>query len=167
MQIADPNRASELLNSIEFAGERKPLSAWAEQLGISWVTLRARLDMGWPLERALSPGKFNRAGKCMPNRKTTTEPRVVVLPDAASMGAAGAGGAMDTMAWALAAAGVPSLIVGRWPADGFTTDALMMGFHSALAKGATIGEAWRSAVAAARATGRAPSGWAGARRIGF
>jgi hypothetical protein len=47
---------------IEFDGERKPLSAWAEQLGISWVTLRARLDMGWPLERALSAGKFDRGG---------------------------------------------------------------------------------------------------------
>ena len=39
---------------IEFNGERKPLAAWAEQLGISSDTLRARLDRGWPLERALS-----------------------------------------------------------------------------------------------------------------
>jgi hypothetical protein len=70
------NRNARFNRIIEFAGERKPLSAWAEQLGIKWFTLRARLDMGWPLERALSPGKFNRAGKCMPNRKTTTEPRV-------------------------------------------------------------------------------------------
>jgi hypothetical protein len=69
------NRNARFNRMIEFAGERKPLSAWAEQLGISWVTLRARLDMGWPLERTMSPGKFNRAGKCMPNRKATTKPR--------------------------------------------------------------------------------------------
>jgi hypothetical protein len=69
------NRNARFNRIIEFAGERKPLSAWAEQLGISWVTLRARLDMGWPLERALSPGKFNRAGKCIPN-EATTEPHV-------------------------------------------------------------------------------------------
>lgn len=70
------NRNARFNRIIEFAGERKPLSAWAEQLGISWVTLRARLDMGWPLQRAMSPGKFNRTGKCMPNHRATTEPRV-------------------------------------------------------------------------------------------
>ncbi len=57
------NRNTRFNRMIVFDGERKPLSAWAEQLGISWVTLRARLDMGWPMERAMSAGKFDRSGK--------------------------------------------------------------------------------------------------------
>jgi hypothetical protein len=61
---------------IEFNGERKPLAAWAEQLGINCVTLRGRLDSGWPLERALSAGRFDSTGKFTPNRNATTEPRV-------------------------------------------------------------------------------------------
>jgi hypothetical protein len=69
------NRNARFNRMIEFAGERKPLAAWAEQFGISWVALRARLDMGWPLERVMSPGKFNRAGKFLPNRNATTKPR--------------------------------------------------------------------------------------------
>jgi hypothetical protein len=71
----EQNRNTRFNRIIAFDGERKPLAAWAEQLGISWVTLRARLDMGWPLERAMSAGKFDRGGKFMPNRNATTEPR--------------------------------------------------------------------------------------------
>jgi hypothetical protein len=69
------NRNARFNRIVEFNGERKPLAAWAEQLGIRWVTLRARLDAGWPLERAMSAGKFDRVGKFTPNRKATTEPR--------------------------------------------------------------------------------------------
>jgi hypothetical protein len=52
---------------IEFQGERKCLSAWAQQLGIGFHALRARIESGWPLERALSAGKFNRSGKFTPS----------------------------------------------------------------------------------------------------
>jgi hypothetical protein len=52
---------------IEFNGERKALSQWAAQLGLKPDTLRARIENGWPLERALSAGKFNNAGKFAPN----------------------------------------------------------------------------------------------------
>lgn len=93
--------------------------------------------------------------------------RVVVLPDASSFGTAGIGGSMDALAWAAAAAGVPTLIVGRWPAEAFAPDALMAAFHTHIATGLTPGEAWRLATVAAREkNGAAPSGWSGLRFIG-
>ena len=93
--------------------------------------------------------------------------RLLVLPDAASFGAAGIGGSMDALAWAAVAAGVPALIVGRWPAEGFAQEALLAAFHAHMAKGLTPGEAWRLATAAARAKdGTAPSEWSGLRFIG-
>ena len=93
--------------------------------------------------------------------------RVLVLADPSSMGAAGAGGALDTIAWAAAAGGVPALIVARAPADGFTQDDVLAAFHGALAKGAGVHDAWARAVAAAREKrGETPAGWAGARLIG-
>lgn len=93
--------------------------------------------------------------------------RVVVLPDASSFGAAGIGGSMDALAWAAAAAGVPALIVGRWPADGFVADVLLAAFHANMATGLAPAEAWRLATAAAREkTGAAPGGWSGLRLIG-
>jgi len=92
--------------------------------------------------------------------------RVLVVPDATSLGAAGIGGAMDAIAWAAAAAGVPSLVLGRWPAEAFSNELLLTAFHTELAKGATPPEAWTAAVAAARAKAQAPAGWAGLRFIG-
>jgi hypothetical protein len=70
------NRNTRSNRIVEFAGQRRPLSEWAEQLGISWGTLRGRLDMGWPLERAMSAGKFDGGGNFLPNGKATREPRV-------------------------------------------------------------------------------------------
>jgi tetratricopeptide (TPR) repeat protein len=99
--------------------------------------------------------------------RATGRARVLVVPDASSLGAAGAGGSMDALAWAAAAAGVPALIVGRWPAAGFAPDALLSAFHTQMAKGRSPGEAWRLATAAAREQhGEAPSGWSGLRFIG-
>lgn len=93
--------------------------------------------------------------------------RVMVLPDASSFGAAGIGGSMDALAWAAAAAGVPALIVGRWPADAFAVDALLAAFHANTANGLAPAEAWRLATAAAREkNGAAPRGWSGLRLIG-
>ena len=93
--------------------------------------------------------------------------RVLVLPDATSFGAAGVAGSMDALAWASAAAGVPALIVGRWPAGAFSVDELLAVFHAHMAKGQTPAEAWRLATAAAREkNGAAPSGWSGMRFIG-
>jgi CHAT domain-containing protein len=93
--------------------------------------------------------------------------RVMVLPDASSFGAAGIGASMDALAWAAAAAGVPALIVGRWPADAFAPDALLTAFHTHLAKGLAPAEAWRLATAAAREQhGGVPKGWTGLRLIG-
>jgi hypothetical protein len=69
------NRNTRWNRIIEFRGERKSLTAWAEQLGISRDRLRGRLEMGWPLERAMAAGKFDRSGKFVPN-----PPRVTARP---------------------------------------------------------------------------------------
>ena len=93
--------------------------------------------------------------------------RLMVVPDASTLGAAGIGGAMDTLAWAAAAANVSALVVGRWPADGFMPEPFLSALHAQLAKGAPVGEAWRAATLSAREkTGAAPAGWAGLRLIG-
>jgi hypothetical protein len=89
-----------------------------------------------------------------------------VLDDASTFGAAGVAGAMDTLAWAAAAAGVSTMVLGRWPADAFTLDVLEAAFHGELAKGAAPVAAWRAAVKAARAKSPAPAGWAGLRFVG-
>lgn len=40
---------------LELNGERKTLAQWAKSAGMTWFTLRCRLDYyGWPLERALT-----------------------------------------------------------------------------------------------------------------
>jgi tetratricopeptide (TPR) repeat protein len=92
--------------------------------------------------------------------------RVAVLPDGTAFGAAGVGTAMDVLAWAAAASGVTTLVVGRWPADGFAADALAAAFHAKLASGVPAVDAWKAAVTAARETTAAPSAWAGLRLIG-
>jgi hypothetical protein len=93
--------------------------------------------------------------------------RVLVIADASSFGSSGSGGALDLMAWAAAAAGVPALVVPRAPAEGFALDPLLVAFHAALARGASVHEAWTRAVAAARGeNGAAPAAGAGARLIG-
>lgn len=40
---------------IEYNGERRPLSEWAQLLGIKRKTLTERLRKGWPPEKALDP----------------------------------------------------------------------------------------------------------------
>ena len=93
--------------------------------------------------------------------------RVIVIPDASTLGAAGIGGAMDAVAWAAAAANVSSLVIGRWPADGFAQEAFLAALHAELAKGVPVGEAWRAATVSTRQkAGAAPAGWAGLRLIG-
>lgn len=48
---------------IEYNGERKCLSEWAEIIGVSRATLWARLsDYGWTIEQALTIPKFVRSG---------------------------------------------------------------------------------------------------------
>ena len=42
---------------IEFNGERLTRTQWARRLGITETSLRARIEKGWPLERALTQQK--------------------------------------------------------------------------------------------------------------
>jgi tetratricopeptide (TPR) repeat protein len=93
--------------------------------------------------------------------------RLMVIPDASTFGAAGVGGAMDVLAWAAAAANVSSLVIARWPRDAFTPDAFLAAFHAQLAKGVSVGDAWRAASVTVREKSeRAPAGWAGLRLLG-
>ena len=39
---------------LEYNGESKPMSAWAEEFGIHPRTLKNRLDSGWTVEKALT-----------------------------------------------------------------------------------------------------------------
>jgi lambda repressor-like predicted transcriptional regulator len=56
---------------IEINGHKKTLAQWAEYAGLSWATLRQRLDrMGWDIERALTdaikePVTYSFDGKTM------------------------------------------------------------------------------------------------------
>jgi hypothetical protein len=92
--------------------------------------------------------------------------RLLVLDDASTLGAAGAGSALDTLAWAAAAAGVSTIVLGRWPADAFALDVLEVAFHAELAKGSAPADAFQAAVSQARAKSAAPSAWSGLRLIG-
>ena len=92
--------------------------------------------------------------------------RVLVLDDASTLGAAGVGGAMDTLAWAAASAGISTLVVARWPGEAFAVDAVEAAFHAELAKGSPPVDAWRAALKAARDKSTAPTTWTGLRLIG-
>jgi hypothetical protein len=96
----------------------------------------------------------------------TGRARILVIPDGSEFGSAGAGSALDPIAFACAAAGVSSLLLGRWPADAFAADGLAAAFHARLAAGSPAAEALFAAVAAARQQSAAPANWAGLRLIG-
>lgn len=51
---AAQNRNKRTNWNIAFNGETKCLKDWAEEVGIHWQTIRSRLTMGWPAERALT-----------------------------------------------------------------------------------------------------------------
>lgn len=38
---------------VEHNGEKATLAEWADKTGLGWYTLRARLDLGWPIDRVL------------------------------------------------------------------------------------------------------------------
>jgi hypothetical protein len=94
--------------------------------------------------------------------------KILVLPDGSSFGAPGAGAAMDALAWAAAAAGAPTVALGRWPSDVYDTDVVLSAWHERLARStAAPSDALRDAIGAARKKGGdAPAAWAGIRLIG-
>jgi tetratricopeptide (TPR) repeat protein len=97
-----------------------------------------------------------------------THARLAMLPDASAFGGAGVGGAMDAIAWAAAAAGVPAIVTGRWPSAGFSNAALLKAFNARLAHGESVSGAWRTTVTELRRdrASVAPAEWAGLRLIG-
>ena len=50
--IQNRNRSDNRL--ISFRGRTQCLTAWAEEIGLNRTTLRKRIDMGWPIEKALT-----------------------------------------------------------------------------------------------------------------
>jgi hypothetical protein len=55
---------------IDFRGQRRMLTDWAESIGITRTALQARLKAGWSLERALTEPR----GKFGPRRRRTQVP---------------------------------------------------------------------------------------------
>jgi len=50
----DQQRNSSWTRMIEFNGETRPLIEWAEITGIEFRTIWKRLDLGWPVVKALT-----------------------------------------------------------------------------------------------------------------
>lgn len=50
----EQNRNTRTNHFVEFMGERKPISAWAEQFGMKYELLRRRIGDGWSAERAIN-----------------------------------------------------------------------------------------------------------------
>jgi CHAT domain-containing protein len=94
---------------------------------------------------------------------------VLSVPDGTTSGGARAGAALDAMAWASAAAGVSTIAIGRWPADGYAIDAVLSSFHEALAKSTHPADALRRAISSAKVNkdDESPGAWAGLRLIGW
>ena len=93
--------------------------------------------------------------------------RILSLPDGSAFGGKRLGAAMDALAWAAAAEGVSTLVIGRWPATAFENDTVATSFHESLTKSSSPLDALRAAIAAARAKGKdAPSQWDGLRLVG-
>lgn len=66
------SRANRLLI---FRGRTQPMSAWAEELKIPYVTLQQRLRNGWSVERALSTPASPKS------RKLTFDGRTLTIPE--------------------------------------------------------------------------------------
>lgn len=60
---AEQNRNRRNNRWITFNGATLVLSDWADRIGINRLTLRTRLENGWPLETALSPQLHKRGPK--------------------------------------------------------------------------------------------------------
>jgi tetratricopeptide (TPR) repeat protein len=95
-----------------------------------------------------------------------SEGSVLVLPGTAESSSTGIDAVMTALDWASAAAGSGALLTTRQPADGFAPDAVVLAFHRGVANGAMVLDAYRAAIAAARAKdGAAPASWAGLRLL--
>ncbi len=56
-------RGAQRANTITHNGETLTYRQWAERTGLSWFTIRERVDKGWPVEEVLRPGDLR--GKCV------------------------------------------------------------------------------------------------------
>jgi CHAT domain-containing protein len=88
---------------------------------------------------------------------------LAVLSDGAAISMRDGAGAIDAVQWAWLAAGVPALVLARWPADAEAGNALLAELHRRLRDGATPREALHAAREAVRRRPQtaAPVHWAG------
>jgi CHAT domain-containing protein len=93
---------------------------------------------------------------------------VAVLSDGAAMSMRDSAPAADTVRWAWRAAGVPSIVMPRWAADGAAAAAMLAEFYKRLKAGETPENALQGArtTLRAREETRAPYFWAGWMVIG-
>jgi hypothetical protein len=93
---------------------------------------------------------------------------VAVLSDGAAMSMRDAADDLATVQWAWRAAGIPTLVVARWPADEAASFAIVRELHRRLRAGAPADASLQAACAAVRAESatRAPFYWAGWLTIG-
>jgi CHAT domain-containing protein len=94
--------------------------------------------------------------------------RLAVLSDPSAMSMRDAADEAALVQWAWRAAGVPALMMARWPTDASAAEDLLAGFHERVRAGEEPGRALRGAQAAVRSVeGRsAPFFWAGWLLIG-
>ena len=93
----------------------------------------------------------------------TVQAGIAVLSDGAAMSMRDGAAAADVVQWAWLAAGVPSVVVARWPTDQAASSALLVEFHHGLRSGKPPGEALLAARTRIRERPEwsAPFYWAG------
>lgn len=89
--------------------------------------------------------------------------RFAVFTDGAALSMRAAAPTVEIVRWAWRAAGVPTIVLARWPADPAATTILMEEFYKQVKEGTAVDEALQRARAAVRAREdmRAPIFWAG------
>lgn len=71
--LFDQNNNKRTNHRLTFQGRTLTLAQWGRELGISRITIRRRLRLGWPIELALQHGNFQgRAGRRRALTSSTT-----------------------------------------------------------------------------------------------
>jgi CHAT domain-containing protein len=93
----------------------------------------------------------------------TSTARLALLTDGAATSMRESTAATDVVEWGWLAAGVPTLLIARWPGPPESRDRLLGEFHKRLRAGEPVGDAWAAAQQLVRSTPAtaAPVHWAG------
>jgi len=74
----DQNNNKRTNRLLTFEGRTMTISQWGRERGLSKVTIRRRLCMGWPVELAIKQGNFQ--GKGGRKRALTSTPTLIEVP---------------------------------------------------------------------------------------